>query len=80
MMTATASNHTVRHFRNVLFWPVQLMPLGSGAQTQSHWELLAQGGADNPWRMLEDRFQSQTLPFEERPSTRCAIPSGMPMP
>ena len=65
-MIATASDHTVRHFRKVLFWPVQLMPLGIGGSVQPHWELLAQGGADNPWRRLEDRFQSETLDFEER--------------
>jgi len=65
-MTPTASNHTVRHFRNVLFWPVQLMPLEGAARAQSHWEALAQGGAGNSWRMLEDRYQSETPPFEER--------------
>ena len=61
-MTAT-SPHTVRHFREVLFWPVQLMPLANG---QPHWELLAQGGADNPWRRLKDRFTTDELDFEER--------------
>ncbi|MFZ2301525.1 MAG: CorA family divalent cation transporter [Gallionella sp.] len=63
MMTAVASDHTVRHFREVLFWPVQLMPL---ADVQPHWELLAQGGEGNPWRRLKDRFQAEELDFEER--------------
>ncbi len=63
MMTTAASDHTVRHFREVLFWPVQLMPL---ANAQPHWELLAQGGAGNPWRRLKDRFQAGELDFEER--------------
>ena len=63
MMTAADSNHTVRHFREVLFWPVQLMPL---ANAQAHWELLAQGGEGNPWRRLKDRFQAEELDFEER--------------
>jgi Mg2+ and Co2+ transporter CorA len=61
-MTATV-DHTVRHFREVLFWPVQLMPL---ANAQPHWESLAQGGEDNSWRRLKDRFQSGELDFEER--------------
>lgn len=66
MMIASASDHTVRHFREVLFWPVQLMPLASGGEVQHHWELLAQGGEDNPWRKLRDRFQADDLAFEER--------------
>ncbi len=63
MMTAAALDHTVRHFREVLFWPVQLMPLASA---QPQWESLAQGGEENPWRRLKDRFQSGDLEFEER--------------
>ena len=65
MMTAADSNHTVRHFREVLFWPVQLMPLGDGAKVQHHWELLAQDDG-NPWRRLKDRFKTEELDFEER--------------
>jgi CorA-like Mg2+ transporter protein len=63
MMTTTDSDHTVRHFREVLFWPVQLMPL---ADSQPHWELLAQGGEDTPWHRLKDRFQAGASDFEER--------------
>jgi hypothetical protein len=66
MMTTTTSNHTVRHFREVLFWPVQLMPLADGGSARPHWELLAQGGAGNPWDRLKDRFQAKELGFEER--------------
>jgi hypothetical protein len=68
MITATAAalNHTVRHFREVLFWPVQLMPLANGGGAKHQWELLAQGGEDNPWRKLRDRFQADDLVFEER--------------
>ncbi len=57
------STHTVRHFREVLFWPVQIMPSANG---QPHWELLMQGSADNPWCRLKDRFSSDELGFEER--------------
>lgn len=63
-MTTTTSGHTVRHFREVLFWPVQLMPLADGGKT--HWELLEQDGAGNSWRRLRDRFQAEELDFEER--------------
>ena len=65
-MTTTTSDHTVRHFREVLFWPVQLMPLAEGRSAQTHWELLAQGGEDSPWCRLKDRFQAEELDFEER--------------
>ena len=65
MMTTAASDHTVRHFREVLFWPVQLMPLADGGNAP-HWELLAQGDEGNPWRRLKDRFQAGELDFEER--------------
>ena len=66
-MTPTpSSDHTVRHFREVLFWPVQLMPLTEGGNARPLWELLAQGGEGNSWRRLEDRFQADSLEFEER--------------
>jgi hypothetical protein len=66
MMISATSDHTVRHFREVLFWPVQLMPLANEGNAQFHWELLAQGGESNPWRRLKDRFQTEELDFEER--------------
>ena len=65
-MTTTTSDHTVRHFREVLFWPVQLMPLAEGRSPQTHWELLANGGEDSPWCRLKDRFEAEELDFEER--------------
>ena len=65
-MINTTSEHIVRHFREVLFWPVQLMPLADGSSAQPHWKLLEQSGANNPWRRLKDRFQSEDLEFEER--------------
>jgi len=65
-MTTNTSDHTVRHFREVLFWPVQMMPLAGVGNAQPHWELLAQGGKDNPWRRLKDRFQVDELDFDER--------------
>ncbi len=66
MITTPASDHTVRHFREVLFWPVQLMPLGNRNAQPHWWQLLAQGGEANPWRRLKDRFQVGELEFEER--------------
>src|SRR5512135_3780995 len=64
MTTAQAANHTVRQFREVLLWPVQLMPLTDGGQ--AHWQVLEQEVESNPWRRLEDRFESEALEFAER--------------
>ena len=65
-MTAPDSNHIVRHFREVLLWPVQLMSLADGGKAQHHWELLAQEWEGNAWRRLKDRFHAGELDFEER--------------
>lgn len=65
-MTNTTSDHTVRHFREVLFWPVQMMSRASAGNAQPHWELLAQGGKANPWHRLKDKFQADELDFDER--------------
>jgi CorA-like Mg2+ transporter protein len=45
----------VRHFRQILIWPLQLMPIRGGAQIQDHWEILQRSG-DHPWRELRDEF------------------------
>ena len=37
----------VRQFRQILLWPLQLMPLKEGAQIQEYWDLLATSGADD---------------------------------
>lgn len=55
---------TVRLFREILLWPVQLMPLEKDAQIQRHWERL--GGADCPWREVADEFTADPKDFQER--------------
>jgi len=39
---STSSTTVVRHFRQILLWPLQLMPIRPGSQIQEHWELLDQ--------------------------------------
>jgi hypothetical protein len=56
---------TVRHFRQILVWPLQLMPLREDEQIQNHWEVLHREGADNPWREVVDEFCSPEQ-FQER--------------
>jgi hypothetical protein len=56
----------VRHFRQILLWPLQLAPIRSGAQIQEHWEVLAQAGDNNPWCELRDEFSAGPTGFHER--------------
>jgi hypothetical protein len=59
-----ASAVRVREFRQILVWPVQLMPLREGAQIHTHWERLAD--ADCPWAELTDEFTADCRDFKER--------------
>ena len=56
----------VRQFRQILLWPLQLVPIREGAQIQKHWELLEQAGADNPWGQVRDEFSCAPGDFQLR--------------
>ncbi|HNH92815.1 hypothetical protein [Accumulibacter sp.] len=56
----------VRHFRQILLWPLQLMPLADDAPFTEPYELLLAGGPDNPWRELLDEFSGDAQAFQER--------------
>lgn len=56
----------LRHFRQILLWPLQLMPLREDSQIQNHWEVLGQPGPDNPWRLVDDEFTDEPAGFQER--------------
>ena len=43
-----ASDTLVRHFRQILLWPLQLMPIQENAQIQKHWEVLESAGRRTP--------------------------------
>jgi len=55
-----------RHFRQIMVWPLQLMPLRAGDQVQRHFEALEQVGPDNPWREVQDEFTGDPTQFQER--------------
>ncbi len=40
----------VKHLRQILLWPVYLLPFDDDAPLQEHWEHLATPGPGNPWR------------------------------
>jgi hypothetical protein len=56
----------IRHFRQIVLWPLQLMPLKSGVQVQRHWESLEGLGHDNRWREVRDEFDVDPHEFRER--------------
>ncbi|MBL8472847.1 MAG: hypothetical protein KF778_19360 [Rhodocyclaceae bacterium] len=56
----------VRHFREILLWPLQLMPLRESSQIQNHWEVLQVSSPDNPWREVEDEFTGDPGEFQQR--------------
>ncbi len=56
----------VRHFRQILVWPLQLMPIREEEQIQNHWELLQQDTTGNPWHEIEDEFTDDPAGFQER--------------
>jgi len=63
---APHTDKIVRHFRQILLWPVQLMPIRDAAPIQKHWELLQTMERDNPWRALVDEFTGDPNQFQER--------------
>jgi hypothetical protein len=63
-MTQKEYPHLVRHFRQVLVWPLQLVPM-QGSDDKQHWEWLA----DNPdhiWQRISNGFNNPDVPFPEK--------------
>lgn len=56
----------IRHFRQVVLWPLQLMPVKPGQPVQRHWEVLQEIGAGNPWRELRDELNVESREIRER--------------
>ena len=64
--TAPSRNAKVRCFREILLWPLQLMPLRADVQIHRHWEFIARSGPDNPWREVRDELTGDPRAFQER--------------
>jgi hypothetical protein len=60
------SGQTVRHYRQILLWPLQLMPLSGDQQIQNHCVGLEKCTEDNPWREVADEFGCNPEEFQER--------------
>lgn len=59
------SAHTVRHFRQILLWPLQLMPLAAGDERR-HWQLLEETRGEGAWYRVQDEFTADAREFQER--------------
>jgi len=57
---------TIRHFRQVVFWPLQLIPIKPGAPVQRHWQALEEANAGHPWRELRDELNAESREARER--------------
>lgn len=60
----------VRHLRQILLWPLRLMPLVQpGSTPQAHrtpWQILRDLGEASPWREVVDEYTGDTARFHER--------------
>jgi hypothetical protein len=56
----------IRHFRQVVFWPLQLMPLRPGVPVQRHWEALDVAGPSGPWKEVRDDLNAESREIRER--------------
>jgi hypothetical protein len=68
---ADATETIVRHFRQILIWPLQLMPLpqpaGAEAVMGRHWELMKElVTEDSPWQLRPSVFDMDPMAFQER--------------
>ncbi|MEY4578033.1 MAG: hypothetical protein RL701_2736 [Pseudomonadota bacterium] len=61
-----AAEPIVRHFRQIMMWPLQLMPLGPRSQAPSeHWQAFIKSDTAGLWHEVEDEFGDPD-DFQER--------------
>jgi hypothetical protein len=58
----------VRHLRQVLLWPLRLMPVqdADGSHHRRPWQLLREMGSVSPWREVFDEYTGDAESFHER--------------
>lgn len=57
---------TVRHFRQILLWPLQLVPPEAKQQVQRPWEWLGAQGGDNPWTEVDTSLMESSPDHQAR--------------
>jgi hypothetical protein len=67
-MSDISTSHAkhVRRFRQILLWPLQLIPLREGTQIQRPWEVLHSTASNNPWHEVVDEFGGAPGQYQER--------------
>jgi hypothetical protein len=63
-MTGTAASPAVRHLRQVLLWPLRLVPVEGTHRTP--WEILRDMGEGSPWHEVVDEYTGGHEDFHER--------------
>ena len=56
----------VHHFRQILLWPLQLMPIREGAQIQELGTCCCARRPTHPWREIHDEFGCAPREFQQR--------------
>jgi len=68
--TPQSTTVAVRHLRQILLWPLRLMPLRSnaavGAPHRTPWQVLRELGDASPWREVVDEYTGDKAAFHER--------------
>ena len=66
-MSESSTSVCVRQFRQILLWPLRLMPVhGSEGRHAKPWQLLADMGEASPWREVVDEYTGDSGRFQER--------------
>lgn len=56
----------IEKFREIVLWPVQLLPRHESTEIQNHWECLSATSADSVWNEVADEFSVDPAEFKER--------------
>src|SRR5262245_3644848 len=56
---------SVRHFHQILLWPLELMPSTHGDQDPAPWQRLVEDPAGT-WREVDDEFPNEPELFQDR--------------
>jgi hypothetical protein len=66
-MSTQSNPACVRQFRQILLWPLRLMPVrGSEGVHAKPWQILADKGEASPWREVVDEYTGDNARFHER--------------
>ncbi len=65
-LAAAPEAPAVRHFRQVLLWPLRLLPVAGASGLDRPWQVLAAMGEASPWREVVDEYTGAADKFHER--------------